>query len=58
MSARHHDGILGIGVADDALSLRVTLRGHRVVINSEQIVHIKDRFVVQKHLLDRFKLIY
>ena len=56
VSAGHHDGILGIGVADDALLLRVAdIRGF--VADAENLAGVEDGLVVQQHLLDHLQFI-
>lgn len=57
MAARQNDSILRISVADDALSLKVTLHRHRCIVNAEHIVQIENRFVVEQLLFKYLELI-
>ena len=58
MPTRKHNGVLRIRVADNAFGLHVAFHRHCVVVNSEHVVHIKYRFVVEEGLLKCLELVF
>lgn len=57
MPAGKDNCVLAVGVADYALRLHLVLHRHRGIVNSEHIVQVENRPVVQKILLEDLELV-